>query len=364
MEEQLMRASFYRFDSLKYTVSFGWEVQAPISKKFIEEYIYNSAVNFYKKMYQYYKTTDNKSAYVNYLEKYTETKDTLNKLERRRELIEVQTKYETVLKEEAIETLSRENELKGYQIKQSRIILFGLGGVLLLGGALVLLFIRQNKLKEVQEKTKLQQQLFRSQMNPHFIFNSLGSIQSSIINDEPGKAVKYLSKFSKLMRNILESSHEETISLKEELATIENYLELQKIRFPKKFDHSIEIDENIDTENISIPPMLAQPFIENAIEHGIKLKETKGNICVRFKLNGNTILYEVEDDGIGRKKSQEILQKQNKNHKSLATTMTQERIKVLNKKLKHKITLEIRDLKDNTGTGTGTMVVFKIPILS
>ena len=364
MEEQLMRASFYRFDSLKYTVSFGWEVLAPISKKFMEEYIYNSAVNFYKKMYQYYKTTDNQGAYVKYLEKYTETKDTLNKLERRRETIEVQTKYETERKEEDIIRLSQENELKDYQIKQSRIFLFGLGGFLLLGIGFVVLFIRQSKLKEEQERTKLQQQLFRSQMNPHFIFNSLGSIQSSIINEEPDKAVKYLSRFSKLMRNILDSSQEETILLSEERSTIENYLELQKIRFPKKFDYSIEMDENIDTENISIPPMLAQPFIENAIEHGIKLKETKGNICVSFKLNGNKILYEVEDDGIGRQKSQEILQKQNRDHKSLATTMTQERIKVLNKKLKQKITLEIRDLKDNTGAGTGTKVVFEIPILS
>lgn len=361
MEEQLAKNSFYRFDSLKYTVSFGWEILAPLSKKFITEYIYNNAVNFYQKMYQYHKTTDDNDAYQYYLEKYTTTKDTLNAIERRREIIEVQTKYETVLKEDAIETLSRENELKGYQIKQSRIILFGLGGVLILGGALVLLFIRQNKLKEVQEKTKLQQQLFRSQMNPHFIFNSLGSIQSSIINDEPDKAVKYLSKFSKLMRNILDSSHEETISLKEELATIENYLELQKIRFPHKFNFSIHVDEDIDEEQSFLPPMLAQPFIENAIEHGIKHKESSGNIYIRMKLKGQDLIYEVEDDGIGRARAQELNLEVNKEYKSLATSITRERIKVLNKRAKHKITLEIIDLQNDAGEAIGTKVVFEIP---
>jgi sensor histidine kinase YesM len=192
----------------------------------------------------------------------------------------------------------------------------------------------------------------------------LGSIQNSIINEEPDKAVKYLSRFSKLMRNILDSSHEETISMAEERSTIENYLELQKVRFPRKFDYSIEVDEEIDMENTFIPPMLAQPFIENAIEHGIKLKETKGNIRVRFKLNGKTMLYELEDDGIGRKKAQEILQKQNKDHKSLATSITQERIIVLNRKLKHKIKLEIIDLKDEQGEAAGTRVIFEIPVLS
>lgn len=361
MEEQLMKGSFYRFDSLKYTVSFGWEIQAPLSKKFIKEFIYKNAVNFYKKMYQYQKTAGNKDAYVNYLEKYSETKDILNKIERRRETIEVQTKYETERKQEEIKTLSQQNKLKDYQIQQSRVFMFGLGGALLLGLAFVIMFIRQNKLKEEQVKTKLQQQLFRSQMNPHFIFNSLGSIQSSIINEEPDKAVKYLSRFSKLMRNILDSSQEESITMAEELSTIENYLELQKIRFSRKFDYSIEMDEEIDTENTFIPPMLAQPFIENAIEHGIKSKETKGNIRVSFKMNGNKILYEIEDDGIGREKAQENLQKQNSDHKSMATSITQERIKVLNRKLKHKIKLEIFDLKDDEGKATGTRVVFEIP---
>jgi len=226
----------------------------------------------------------------------------------------------------------------------------------------------------------LKQQLFRSQMNPHFIFNSLGSIQSSIINEEPGKAIRYLSRFSKLMRNILDSSIEEVVPLEEELKTIENYLELQKVRYADKFDYTIDIDTDIDTETVMVPPMLAQPFIENAIEHGIKHKVGKGKIEIRIRrsthrlIDASThrlidpsthrtpdpLIFEVEDDGIGRQKAQEILMQQDAKHKSLATVITRERIAALNRKSKKKITLEIIDLKDEKGLARGTLVRFKL----
>ena len=135
----------------------------------------------------------------------------------------------------------------------------------------------------------------------------------------------------------------------------------EKVRFPLKFDYSIEVNEKIDTENIFIPPMLAQPFIENSIEHGIKHKDTKGNILIRFNIDQNRILYEVEDDGIGREKATEILMKYDKEHKSLATKITKDRIRVLNKKLKIKISLRIEDLKEKNGKPTGTRVIFNIP---
>lgn len=362
MEEQLKKGSIYRFDSLKYTVSFGWEVLAPLSKKYITEIIYNNAVNFYDKMYHYQKNNDNKDAYLRYLEKYATTKDTLNKIERRREIVEVQTKYETARKEEEILSLSQENELKEYRIKQSRVIQFSLAGVLLLGGAFVILFIRQNKLKQIQEKTRLQQQLFRSQMNPHFIFNSLGSIQSSIINEEPDKAVKYLAGFSKLMRNILDSSQQETVSLKEEFETIQNYLDLQKLRFPRKFDFFIDVNSTLDPDDIYIPPMLAQPFIENCIEHGFRQQNTKGHIRISFNREPNKLVLTIEDDGIGRAKAMENLQKQDKDHKSMATEITRQRISAINKKQKRKITLKISDLKDETGQARGTLVRFCLPL--
>ncbi|MBE9480960.1 MAG: histidine kinase, partial [Bacteroidetes bacterium] len=225
-----------------------------------------------------------------------------------------------------------------------------------------ILFIRQNKLRIEQEKTNLQQKLLRSQMNPHFIFNSLSSIQGFIMEKHPRTASRYLSRFATLVRNILDSSAEELVPLDKEISTIENYLELQKVRYEGKFEYVIEVDETLETETISIPPMLAQPFIENSIEHGFKYKDGKGNIKVRFGLNGNLIRFEVIDDGIGREKAIEILLKQNKDHRSMATDITRERLAILNKKLKKKITLEIIDLKNKAGLGTGTKVVFEIPL--
>ena len=175
------------------------------------------------------------------------------------------------------------------------------------------------------------------------------------------EASDYLSRFSKLVRQILNNSVEEYIYLEDEIESIENYLELQKVRYKDMFDYTLEVDEDIDTETVLIPPMLAQPFIENAIEHGMKHKDSKGNIWIRLKLKGSKILYEVEDDGIGRKKAQEILQKNDKDHKSMATTITLDRIKVLNKKRKKKILIDIIDLKNDRDEATGTKVILEIP---
>jgi LytS/YehU family sensor histidine kinase len=182
------------------------------------------------------------------------------------------------------------------------------------------------------------------------------------VKQDDTKASIYLSRFSELVRSILHNSMLEQITLEEELKTIENYLELQRIRFPEKFDYSMIVDERLDAESIFLPPMLSQPFIENAIEHGIKSKESEGNIFVRFIYRNDTVIIEIEDDGIGREKAQEIQLKQNSDHKSLATSITQERIKVLNRKLKHKIKFEIFDLKDNQNQAVGTLVKFDIPL--
>jgi sensor histidine kinase YesM len=206
-------------------------------------------------------------------------------------------------------------------------------------------------------------------MNPHFIFNSLSSIQNKIINEEPEIATDYLARFSLLFRNILEGSIEEYIPLVNELETIKNYLELQKVRFPDKFDYIIDIDTDIDIESVMVPPLLTQPFIENAIEHGIKHKEGKGHIDVKIERSSDwairqkaDMVFEVEDDGVGREKAQEIMKKQDKGHKSLATKLTQERIAVLNRRSKKKISMEVIDLKDDQGDAMGTLVRFRLPI--
>ena len=362
LDEQLMKKSFFRYDSLKYTVSYGWEIWGPIPKKFMKEFIYNSAAGFYNKMYRYSKERGLTEPYLRYIEAYTLARDTLVKIERKRELIEVQTRFESEQKDSEIQSLSQENELKELQIKQTRFILFGLGGVLLLGIAFAILFMRQKKLKEEQEKSNLQNKLLRTQMNPHFIFNSLSSIQHLVVNEDSEKASIYLAKFSTLVRSVLYSSANDAITIDDEIKTIESYLALQEIRYSNKFEYTVDVDPQIDTESLTIPPMLAQPFIENAIEHGIKHKKGKGQIYIRFKLIDLSIHIEVEDDGVGRQRAQELEKELRKDHQSMATEITEDRIRVLNKKKKNKIQFNIQDLKNDNGKPSGTIVKIDIPL--
>jgi sensor histidine kinase YesM len=227
---------------------------------------------------------------------------------------------------------------------------------------MAIILVRQNKLRNEQRTLLLQQRLFRLQMNPHFLYNSLASIQNFIIKQNPAEANSYLSKFSKLVRQILNSSASEYVSLDDELDSIQNYLALQKIRYKEMFDHTVETDDELDPETISIPPMLAQPFIENAIEHGIKHKGSKGHLKINLRKKNHSFILEIEDDGVGRDRAQEIEKPGKKDHKSMATTITSDRLDALNKKLKQKIRFEIIDLKDENGNATGTRVVFEIPL--
>jgi len=361
--EMLTKNSWYRHDSLEHITNYGLELYFPIPPLRLKEMMWNAGKSLYEILYFINDEKKITEKAHKYHIAYSNAKDTLNKLQKNRETIELQTRYESERKDQQIDTLSLENELKESRLQQKNYFLFGSIGLFILFLMFGFILYRQNKLKTSQQMLVLQQKLLRSQMNPHFIFNSLTSIQNYMLDEESFKVSKYLSRFSKLVRNILDSSIEENVPIEQEISTIENYIELQKIRFKSKFDYTLEVDEAIDQQNTTIPPMLAQPFIENSIEHGIKHKKTKGNIHIHFSLLKNMIVLEVEDDGVGREKAKEILNRQNLDHKSMATDITRERIRVMNKKLKRKIIFNILDLKDENGDPTGTKVVFEIPVL-
>jgi len=297
-----------------------------------------------------------------YYKKFHQMKDFLFTMESNRYLAEIETQYETEQNRQRLLLLESQNKLSQERESRSKMIILVMVGFIVIMLLWILLFLRQNRLKNGHERILLQQKLFRSQMNPHFIFNSLGSIQSSIINEEPRLAVKYLSRFSKLMRSILDSSIHETIPLSKELSTIENYLALQKARFPQKFDFFISGADDLDTETLCVPPMLSQPFIENAIEHGIKHKDTKGMITVNYQLSGKTLTIVIEDDGIGRKKAGELLKKHDSDHVSMAIDITRKRIELFNQRSKHPIRFQIEDLYHDNGQAAGTRVVFEVPV--
>jgi tetratricopeptide (TPR) repeat protein len=309
-----------------------------------------------------YKARGELAKALEYHEEYHAWSDSVKLIERASELFNLQMNYETEIKDKRIEMLSQSNELKELRVRQYTLFLLGMGAFIILSIAVLLLLLRQRHLKAEQDKTGLQQKVFQLQMNPHFIFNSLASIQHLIVEQDTEKASICLAEFSNLVRSILYSSANETISLDMEIRTIESYLALQKMRYNYKFDYDIILDPGLDPENLEIPVMLLQPFVENAIEHGIRNKPSPGLITVDFRLNASKLFIAITDNGIGRAKAQELMQQRDKTHKSMATAITMERIKVLNRKLKRKINLEIIDLKDEQGDARGTKVVFGVPV--
>lgn len=227
--------------------------------------------------------------------------------------------------------------------------------------AIVFLILSRRKLKRTI--LRYEQQLLLSQMNPHFVFNSLTAIQSFIFRNEPHTASKYLASFAKLTRLILENSRAELCSIEREITTLKLYLDLQKLRFDNRFDYSIEVDEKIDPSSMLIPPMLAQPLIENAIEHGLSGIDWPGEVIIRYILSDSKhITIEVEDNGIGIEKSKEKQLITGKKHKSLATEITGERIKNLNKLGNSGIKLNVLDKTLSLKNGRGTIAQIVIPI--
>jgi len=246
-------------------------------------------------------------------------------------------------------------------------------GVLFIGG-LFYRRLRQVKAraKQAQEKlqlekdiVQLEQKALRLQMNPHFIFNALNSIQGLIVQKDAKTARYFLSKFSKLMRLILENSRSTRIPLHDEISTLDNYLALEQFSAGEHFEYTIAVAEDIDPEEVDIPPMLIQPFVENAVIHGLKgISEGKGRIEVRFVRDEYVLRCEIVDNGIGRKaaalhKAQKVSQ-----HKSAALAVTQERLAIINAQL-HSTgpSLVIEDLLDSSGNALGTKVSLCVPVL-
>lgn len=301
---------------------------------------------------------------VKYLDNVIILKDTLFGQEKNKQMAEMEAKYQNEKKQKEIETLAQKNEIQNLQIKQSTYFIFGLASLVLLIATMAFLLIRQNRINTLNTKIELEQKLLRSQMNPHFIFNVITSIQNYIYKEEPQEAANYLSSVFKLMRSIIESSKKEYVFLDKEISALKDYLALQQLCFQNKFDFKIDMDPNMDTENIMIPPMMAQPFIENAIEHGIINNPDKnGEIIIRLLLQHESFSLEIEDNGVGREKAKEInLMHTTGKHLSVATNITRERIALLNKKLKKKISMNIVDLKNPENKACGTKVIFFFPL--
>jgi ligand-binding sensor domain-containing protein len=218
--------------------------------------------------------------------------------------------------------------------------------------------------KKEHEKTafnkkiaEMEMKALRSQMNPHFIFNSMNAIQHYMIRYDAFTAQKYLAKFAKLIRNILDHSRSNYITVEEEMESIAIYLELEKMRFEDKFEYTIVVDPILISEDISIPSMLIQPFVENAIWHGLVHKAGKGNLTVKLEYKRTLIICTIEDNGIGRKEAETYKRNETKQHKSYGMQITKERLEILNQQRNnHDLNFIVTDMVDDQQNALGTKV--------
>jgi Histidine kinase/Two component regulator propeller len=219
----------------------------------------------------------------------------------------------------------------------------------------------KQKLETNLKIASLEQMALKAQMNPHFIFNCLNSIQQYVIEKDVEGANKFISKFSKIIRQTLDNSGKEKISMEEEISFLSSYLALEKMRFEDKFNYTFDVDVSINTAETYIPPMLLQPFIENSIRHGIRLKENnEGLITIKIKDEGNFILCILSDNGIGREAAAQFKTKQHIQYQSKGMLLTEQRIEVLNANKTELIQVEIHN-KELTKTETGTEVIIRFP---
>ena len=240
------------------------------------------------------------------------------KLESEEKILQVEKQHQLFRTASELDQIKERNN-------KNRIIFIGVFGALVLIMIIVYLRINNKVLKNLQEKKDLEQKVLRSQMNPHFIFNALSAIQNSLMDNQPLQSATYLSRFAKLIRQNFDFIQEESIPLSEELDALNNYIETQQIRFKNRFVYTLKIHQNIDVDNILVPPLLLQPFIENSIEHGFKNLDKMGELRVEISGNGDIIHYQLTDNGSG-------IQKLETDGKTHSTDIFLRRLKLLGNK--------------------------------
>ncbi|MFN3850933.1 MAG: tetratricopeptide repeat protein [Spirosomataceae bacterium] len=329
----------------------------------------------------YFKIKDFKNAYQN-LSSYIELKDSLFSIEKKKTINELNMKYETEKKEAQIKDLSQQKQISELESNRKTTFIYSiLGGILALAAIAYFSFTRfrakkeneilQTQLEEAQRRIEIEQKAteselkaLKSQMNPHFMFNALNSIQEQFMYGDKLKANEQMGNFTYLTRQILSVSGKKKINLSTEIEILNKYLELEKMRFSEDFSYDINLSDSIDEDYHQIPPMLIQPFVENSIKHGLLHKTGNKKLSIAFDLDETeeNLICIVEDNGIGREKSAEIKSKRVQQHESFSTSATEERLRLLSNGLLDKNYITYEDLQDQNNQAAGTRVTITIPL--
>ncbi|WP_445454259.1 tetratricopeptide repeat-containing sensor histidine kinase [Flavobacterium sp. 25HG05S-40] len=319
-----------------------------------------------KRLSEIYEKQNNTTEALNHFKLYSTAKDSVANAENIRSSVRAEMNFEFE-KKEALQKKEQEKREFVYSEASKRhqqqiffIILF----ILLAFGIIFLIYNRLQLKKTLtlqKELAEYEQKALHLQMNPHFVFNCLGSISSFIVQNGTDSAIKYLSKFSKLMRLTLEYSKESLIPIDKEMESLQNYLELEQLRFNQKFDFTITKSKDIE-DDMALPPLLLQPFVENAIIHGLIPKNEKGNIAIDFTIEKENLICSIQDNGIGFDTSKSIKENLVSVHKSMALDITKKRLEMMEASTSRKANVAIEELKNNKGEILGTMVILNLPI--
>lgn len=235
-------------------------------------------------------------------------------------------------------------------------------GLLVIILAITLVIVRKKQANIERHAQDLEQQLLRTQMNPHFIFNAMNSIQRFILSNEQDEAYDYMEKFASLMRKIMDNSNTKFISLEEEIETLKLYMDLEALRFEDNFGYEVTVADDIDQVTTKIPAMLMQPYVENAIWHGLVPQKKGGKVQINIRNKGDHLVCMILDNGIGRQRSKELQKNNNSTHKSVGLLKTKERLKMLFTNADFQIDIRIEDMIDSFGNPLGTKVLLQLPV--
>ncbi len=299
-----------------------------------------------------------------YYKKAQEVNDRISNDRNLRYVNDMIIRYDSEKKNNQIEVLAKENEIVKLKLRKNQTsLLIGTIALALLAGIFYILY-RQYQLKNEKQLLTLEQTMLRSQMNPHFLFNSLNSIKLYIINNEKKNAVHYLNKFSKLVRKILEASSHREISLAEELETVELYMNIENIRFSNEINFTTTISDNVDIHSSKIPSLILQPFLENALWHGLSSKDGNKNIELHVSKDSDNFLnITITDNGVGRAAAEKIKEAKVLKRKSVGIDITRERLANFSRDFQNSFNVEIIDLFEENGTAKGTQIILRIPTI-
>lgn len=327
----------------------------------------------YMQLHEAYAKGGNYTKAYQYSIAFFSLKDSIYGVEKDKNLRELSTRYETEKKESLIQSLTQEKQITQLQSERKTVLLYGTFiAAILLAGLAYALFNRyhiQQQNKRLIEKIKHEQALnqsmltsIKSQMNPHFIFNALNTIQNFIYSNDKLQAAGYLGKFSELIRSVLHHSSQEQIALEDEVKFLKLYVELEKMRLNNEIEVKVDIASVEDQmDELMIPPMIIQPYIENAFKHGLLHKKEDRQLHIRVRLHETeqVLVWEIDDNGVGREAAAGY--QQQRVHQSFASSATQKRLELLNEGRKNAIAVRFVDKKDSFGQPAGTKVIVEIP---